>query len=216
MPFFNSNKLLMDRLFENLKQYIVKKIEVDQHKYHYPNMTQWKKYLVVYKNAHNNDIIGLIFPCIYEKYNPVSPGAYGDLFEGYDFNTQNNNGHVGGIGYYYGHYPFDFYELTDSFVLNDFCQILRQKYLFDMNYDSNFDFDSYETFKTPNIHIYYTHGYLLCSTCIEIESNETKYYDISFNGYAFEFNNSFLASDSKCTYDDLFQMEKFLIKIKEK
>jgi hypothetical protein len=206
----------MDTLFEELKKFIIIKVDEDKDGYHDKNLIKGKKYLAV--NHNSKGIVALQFPLVYESYRRASAGAYGDL--------KSNKEERGNscLGYCYGHYWFDFYELDGKFTIENFYDILKQKYTFDMDYEKDIAFDTYDNFTTDDIHIFKS-GYILCSTSIEIDSDNeyddlTKFkkcYEISFDGYIYECYGTFsVYGDGNITYNELFEMDNFMIKIKRK
>lgn len=230
----------MDKLFDKLEKFIVKKqhhrfltkgkqyllVHVRDNKIMTLCFTgKYKSYCEGYSGPYGDSFEGYCFNSLNKSID-------------FDNNVISKKTHVNDdvffAGYYKGYYTFDFYELIDSFRIDSFYDILKNNFLFDFNYNKNLPFDSYETYLTKNIHIYKTNELVLCGTTIEIDDddeyiknikhdntnntlNNVEYYWISFNETLFEHGGTFFVTDSDKhkSYDEIFKMEKFVLKLTE-
>lgn len=92
------------------------------------DLSKDKKYLIIkYDNDENEDQIeySLYFPCTFNNYSPAYPGAYGDLGEGYYFDSNEKNSSIGLCGECYGN--FEIYEFKENFDHDKFYTFLGDR-----------------------------------------------------------------------------------------
>jgi hypothetical protein len=195
----------MDILFNYLNKFIIKKAN---HNKDYNDLIIGKKYLITYYDDSKN-IIAIEFAGFFEEYSRASPTAIGyeQIGEGYYFKSNiTNKSDKYHLGYCFGEYLFDFYELDNSFTIDVLYNILKENYTFDI--DCFNDSNNIKVYKNKD-------NNFICSCIIHIDNElrnddkNKKYYHILFNENAHRYYKIFI--NNEITYDELFIDEFYCI-----